>query len=88
MKMNVGSRERYMRLGLGVAALAAIPFVHSRFARMLLGTVAGSGLSTGLARYCPINQALGRGFGVDEASVHALKRKFSGAQASAESMLH
>lgn len=92
MKMNVGSKERYLRLGLGVAAVAAMPFFRSRIARLLLGTLATSGLSTGFTRYCPVNQALGRGFGVDSASVHALRDKFMptglSPSSSQESMLH
>jgi len=59
MKKNVGSMERYVRLGAGVAATAALPFVKSRWARALLGMVATTGFSTGLSRYCPVNQALG-----------------------------
>lgn len=75
-KMNVGNNERYMRLGLGVAALAAMPFIKSSIGRILLGTVATSGFATGITRYCPINQALGRGFGVDGAAVRQLRDKF------------
>ena len=90
MRMNVGSRERYVRLGLGLAALGAMPFVRSRVARALLGAVATSGLSTGLTRYCPVNQAIGRGFGVDSIALHKLREKFSpsGARAGHENMLH
>lgn len=92
-KMNVGSTERYMRLGLGVAAVAAMPFIRSRIGRILLGSVATSGFTTGITRYCPINEALGRGFGVDGAAVRQLRDKFmpTGASASGssqESMIH
>ena len=90
MRMNVGSNERYVRLGLGAVALGAMPFVRSRLARALLGAVATSGLSTGLTRYCPVNQAFGRGFGVDSISLHRLREKFSSTprRVGQENMLH
>lgn len=90
MRMNVGSTERYVRLGLGAVALGAMPFVRSRVARILLGAVASSGLSTGITRYCPINQALGRGFGVDSIALHKLRERFrpTGVGAPSENLLH
>ena len=59
MTRNVGSMERYARLAAGFAAgVAALN--ASGWQRAALGTVAAMGLGTGLTRYCPINQAMGR----------------------------
>lgn len=59
MNKNVGSMERKIRLGTGIAAVLAFPFIRSTWGRALLGTVATSGLATGFSRYCPINEAMG-----------------------------
>lgn len=59
MTRNVGSTERYVRLGAGIAATAAAA-QSSGWQRAALGSVAAAGLATGLSRYCPINQAVGR----------------------------
>jgi hypothetical protein len=59
MNRNVGSTERYARLALGAAAGAAA-LRTSGWQRATLGAVAAAGLGTGLSRYCPINQAIGR----------------------------
>jgi hypothetical protein len=59
MKPNVGPTERTLRLGAGTAALLVLPFVRSRWASALLGALATSGITTGLSRYCPLNDALG-----------------------------
>ena len=59
MTRNVGSNERYVRLGAGIAAAAAATQT-SGWQRAALGGVAAAGLATGLSRYCPINQAVGR----------------------------
>lgn len=59
MNRNVGSTERYVRLGAGIAAAAAAART-SGWSRAALGTAATAGLATGLTRYCPINQAVGR----------------------------
>lgn len=59
MLRNVGSTERYVRLAAGVAAAAASTQTTG-WRRATLGAVATAGLGTGLTRYCPINQAIGR----------------------------
>jgi hypothetical protein len=56
---NVGSTERFVRLG--VAVIAAITAARaSGWSRAALNTLATAGLTTGLTRYCPVNQAIGR----------------------------
>lgn len=65
MHRNVGSAERYARLALGAAAGAAAARA-SGWQRATLGTVAAAGLTTGLTRYCPINEAVGRNSFDDE----------------------
>ena len=59
MNRNVGSKERYARLALAAAAGAAA-MRSQGWQRATLGAVAAAGLTTGLTRYCPINQAMGR----------------------------
>ena len=60
MKPNVGEKERYVRLGLGVlAGLAAIKYARSPKVSALLGVMAASGIETGLSRYCPMSDVLG-----------------------------
>lgn len=60
MKRNVGERERYGRLGLGVLSGAGAIFLPvGTVVQVLLGVVAVAGLATGTSRYCPINQAFG-----------------------------
>lgn len=59
MTRNVGSTERYVRLGTGVAAAAAAART-SGWSRAALGAIATAGFATGLGQYCPINQAVGR----------------------------
>lgn len=59
MNRNIGSTERYVRLGAGIAAAAAAARTTG-WPRTALGTVAAAGLATGLSRYCPVNQAVGR----------------------------
>lgn len=59
MFRNVGSTERWARLAVGTAAgVAALN--TTGWQRGTLGAIAAAGLGTGLARYCPINQAVGR----------------------------
>ncbi len=58
MKKNVGPREKYVRLGVGLAALSLLPFTKSRILSRLLGMTMAAGLSTGFAGFCPINRAL------------------------------
>jgi hypothetical protein len=56
---NVGSTERFVRLG--VAAIAAIAAARaSGWPQAALRVLATAGLTTGLTRYCPVNQAIGR----------------------------
>jgi Protein of unknown function (DUF2892) len=56
---NVGSTERFVRIGVAlVAALAAAR--ASGWSRAALNTLATAGLTTGLTRYCPVNRAIGR----------------------------
>lgn len=59
MTRNVGSMERYARLAAGVAAGVAALNAKG-WQRTALGTIAAAGVGTGLTRYCPINQAVGR----------------------------
>lgn len=59
MKLNVGGHDRQARIAVGiigvlVAVFAAVPMWK------IIGVVAAViGLGTGLARFCPINAALG-----------------------------
>ena len=59
MRHNVGPAERWARLAAGVGAgMAAL---NTRgWPRTALGTLAAMGLGTGLTRYCPISEAMGR----------------------------
>lgn len=60
MKPNVGSKERYLRLGLGIlAGIGTVKFSKSKTTSALLGVIAASGIETGLSRYCPLNEVLG-----------------------------
>lgn len=60
MKPNVGPRERYVRIGIGIlSAIAAITVARSKQTSALLGAIAASGIETGLSRYCPVNTLLG-----------------------------
>jgi hypothetical protein len=59
MLHNVGSTERYVRLAAGIAAATAAARTTG-WQRATLGSVAAAVLATGLTRYCPINQAVGR----------------------------
>lgn len=65
MLRNVGPTERYARLAVGVAAGAAA-INSTGWRRATLGAVAAAGLGTGLTRYCPISQAVGRSTFPDE----------------------
>ena len=59
MRHNVGPMEQYIRLAAGIAAAAAM--TRSRgWKRGMLGALAASGIGTALARYCPVNEAMGR----------------------------
>jgi hypothetical protein len=59
MVRNVGPKERYARLALG-AATGVAAMRSTGWQRTALGAVAAAELVTGLTRYCPINQAVGR----------------------------
>lgn len=60
MKPNVGSKERYVRIGIGLlSGVVALTLVKSRKTSLLLGMAAASGIETGLSRYCLINEVLG-----------------------------
>lgn len=75
MKPNVGPKERYVRIGVGVlAAVAAMTFSKSKTLSTLLGVVAASGIRTGISRYCMINELLGvdRAPELTEAPIHSL----------------
>jgi len=56
---NVGSTERFVRVGIAVVATIAAARA-SGWPRAALRAVATAGLATGLTRFCPVNQALGR----------------------------
>jgi Inner membrane protein YgaP-like, transmembrane domain len=56
---NVGSTERFVRVGIGVVAAIAAARA-SGWSRAALNTLATAGFATGLTRYCPLNQAVGR----------------------------
>lgn len=60
MNKNVGSGERYLRIGLGIAAGAsAILLPASIPIRVVLGAIGAAGISTGATQYCPMNAAFG-----------------------------
>jgi DUF2892 family protein len=60
MRRNIGPIERYARFGAGVAAAIAAMRAQPGWQRTALRTIAAAGLGTALARYCPVNQAIGR----------------------------
>lgn len=59
MRHNVGPVERWARLAAGIGAGVAARNTHG-WPRAALNTVAAMGVGTGLTRYCPINDAMGR----------------------------
>lgn len=60
MKRNVGVRERYGRIGVGVlSGVGAIFLPAGTVVRAALGIIGLAGLGTGVTRYCPANQILG-----------------------------
>jgi hypothetical protein len=59
MTHNVGTVERYARLAAGIAAAYAAARTTG-WKRSALGSMAFSGIGTGLTGYCPINEAIGR----------------------------
>ena len=60
MTQNVGPKERYIRLAVGIAAAYAASKTTG-WARSALSSIAVSGIGTALTRYCPINESFGRG---------------------------
>ena len=62
MTHNVGPMERYVRLAAGIAAAYAATRTTG-WKRSALTSVATAGIGSGMTRYCPINQAVGRGDG-------------------------
>ena len=60
MTHNVGQMECYMRLAAGVAAAYAATRTTG-WKRSALSSMAVTGIGTALTRYCPINEAMGRG---------------------------
>lgn len=59
MRQNVGPVERWVRLAAGVGAGVAA-MNTTGWPRTALSTVAAMGMGTGLTRYCPISEAMGR----------------------------
>lgn len=87
MNKNVGTKEKYVRIGLGVAAgLAALKFRKNKLVSGLLVSAAASNLKTGFSQYCPMKAALG----FENIDLAKIARKFppapvqsKGAEASA-----
>lgn len=66
MTQNVSSKERMVRLAVGLAAAYAASRTTG-WTRSALSSIAVSGIGTALTRYCPMNEAIGRGaFPTDE----------------------
>ncbi len=64
MEKNVGTKERYLRIGLGLAAgVAAFKMRKSKLASGLLVSAAASALKSGVSQYCPMKAKLGLGQG-------------------------
>ena len=64
MEKNVGTKERDLRIGLGLAAgLAAFKMRKSKLASGLLVSAAASALKSGVSQYCPMKAKLGLGAG-------------------------
>jgi hypothetical protein len=59
MTQNVGPKERYLRLAVGLAAAYAATKTTG-WTRSALSSMAVSGIGTALTRYCPMNEAMGR----------------------------
>ena len=61
MKRNVGPLEWKLRVAAGIVVLSAAFFIEWPDAWEGVGWVLGAALLiTGLVRYCPVNQLLGR----------------------------
>lgn len=60
MKQNVGSKERYGRIAVGIlSGLGAGLLPVGVALRVGLGLIGLAGLGTGMSRYCPANQLMG-----------------------------
>lgn len=76
MEKNVGTTERYIRIGLGLAAgLVAFKMRKSKLASGLLATAAASVIKSGVTQRCAVKEKLGIGAeGAKEADDHAETR--------------
>ena len=74
MHANVGPTEQKVRLAIGAAAAAAALKAHG-WQRTALCTIATAGFMTGMTRYCPINEAMGRT--VEESSLIPGENQFT-----------
>ncbi|RZA09411.1 MAG: DUF2892 domain-containing protein, partial [Proteobacteria bacterium] len=84
MDKNVGTNERYVRIGLGIAAgLLAFKMRKSKVASGLLFSGAASAIKSGVSQYCPMKAALGMG-AADEASGEGAKSSHTQASDSAQ----
>lgn len=61
MPCNVGHTERQVRFAVAGLLAAAGAATDNRTARSVLLALAAINALTAAARYCPLNQALGRG---------------------------
>ncbi|RYZ99061.1 MAG: DUF2892 domain-containing protein [Proteobacteria bacterium] len=83
MEKNVGSNERFVRIGLGIAAgLLAFKMRKSKFASGLLLSGAASVIKSGVSQYCPMKAALG--VGSDEAVGQGAKSSHTESSDSAQ----
>lgn len=58
---NVGGTDRATRIGIGTALLSTGLFAPiGKPLKVISGVLGAVGLVTGLTRYCPMSQALGR----------------------------
>jgi hypothetical protein len=59
-RRNVGPRERYGRIGIGIlSGIGAVFLPAEAIVRVALGIIGIVGLGTGVSRYCPVNRLLG-----------------------------
>lgn len=59
LSSNVGPRERWIRVGLGVAALLAAASPRMGRWRWLFGAIGVTNVATAALTYCPTNALLG-----------------------------
>lgn len=75
MEKNVGTKERYVRIGLGIAAgLAALKMRKSKLASGLLFSAAASAIKSGVSQRCPMKEKLG--LGANASSLKSASRSF------------